>query len=60
MKKRTQKLSLGKEIISNLNQENIIGGQQSVGKTCFVTSCGCPKSVNSNGKCFAAASPLEG
>lgn len=56
MKKKNQKLSLGKETISSLENEKIIGGaggysyknQRSCGDTCFVTSCGCPKTVNGN------------
>lgn len=56
MKKKNQKLSLGKETISNLESEKINGGkggysnkdQKSCGDSCFVTSCGCPDSVNGN------------
>ena len=56
MKKKNQKLVLGKETISNLESSKVSGGangysyknQKSCGETCFVTSCGCPKSVNGN------------
>ncbi len=58
MKKKNQKLLLSKQTLSKMGMKNIAGGaggysyanQVSCGATCFVTSCGCPKSVNGNCK----------